>query len=82
MGLARLRTADAGRKTRRLGNASFRSAAIRLWRATLVVGNVSYNCTEVSIWFGAAKCTWVQQGKDGSDCASAPGKNEGRLLEA
>jgi hypothetical protein len=30
MGLARLRTADAGRKTRGLGNASFRSAAIRL----------------------------------------------------
>ena len=31
MGLARLRTADAGRKTRGLGNASFRSAAIRLY---------------------------------------------------
>ena len=82
MGLARLRTADAGRKTRGLGNASIRSAAIRLWRAKLIVGNVGYNCTEVSIWFGAAKCTWVQRGKYGSDGASARGKNEGRLFEA
>lgn len=82
MGLARLRTANARRKTRGLGDASFRSAAIRLWRAKLIVGNVGYNCTEVSIWFGAEQCTWVQQGKYGSDGASAQGKNEGRLFEA
>ena len=80
MGLARL--TDAGRKTRGLGNASIRSAAIRLWRAKLIVGNVGYNCTEVSIWFGAAKCTWVQRGKYGSDGPPARGKNEGRLFEA
>jgi len=26
---------------------------IRLWRAKLIVGDVGYNCTDVSIWFGA-----------------------------
>ena len=63
MGLARLRTADAGRKTRGPGNASFRSAAIRLWRATLIVGSVGYNCTEVSIWFGAGSVLGCRAGR-------------------
>jgi len=64
MGLARLRTAGAGRKTRGPGNASFRSAAIHPWRATVFFGSVGYNCTEVSIWFGPGECPQVQPGKD------------------
>lgn len=60
MGLARLRTADAGRNARGLGMRRFApQRSFNLWRATLRVGKVGYNCTEVSIWFGPEKCPYV-----------------------